>query len=262
MPLTTPDELQAIYGHGANHFLDVLEHLFEPAIDQAGFDCIRPISDGSEIIHADIIRNLIEADLVLCDCSILNANVFFELGIRTAMNKPVCVVKDDKTPKVPFDIGGVNHHTYNSSLTLMTGKGEQKALADHISKSLERSKGKNSLWSHFGLKLGGDSPSPPQGQEDRLALILQTVESIAGRVDEKHAHRPSVFDGIRTPDDVRAVVALIEKEAYKMSITIKTMDFIGDSAFVVVDPNTSESQKKRFEAILAVVLRAKAIVTS
>jgi hypothetical protein len=38
------------------------------------------MSKGSEIIQADIIRNLHAADLVLCDLSTLNANVFFEFG--------------------------------------------------------------------------------------------------------------------------------------------------------------------------------------
>jgi len=45
------------------------------------------------LIHAEIIRNIENADLVLCDMSCLNPNVFFEFGIRTSLNKPVSVVK-------------------------------------------------------------------------------------------------------------------------------------------------------------------------
>ena len=58
--------------------------------------------------------------MVLCDISSLTANVFFELGIRTALNKPVCVVKDELTTRIPFDTGIINHHTYSSSLSAWT----------------------------------------------------------------------------------------------------------------------------------------------
>lgn len=48
--------------------------------------------------------------------SLLNPNVFFELGIRTALNKPVCMVTDERTKKIPFDTNIISYHTYNSKL--------------------------------------------------------------------------------------------------------------------------------------------------
>lgn len=45
--------------------------------------------------------------------SILNANVFFEFGIRTALNKPVCILKDNLTKSIPFDASMVNYREYN-----------------------------------------------------------------------------------------------------------------------------------------------------
>ena len=101
MPISTPQSGQGPYQ--ANHFTNILVHLFNPAIRDVEYEPISPLHKGSELIHADILRNLHEADLVLCDMSSLNANVFFELGIRTALDKPVCLVVDDKTPQTPFD---------------------------------------------------------------------------------------------------------------------------------------------------------------
>src|SRR5437879_2097507 len=87
MPVTTPGNYAEKLGD-TSHFPHVLEHLFTPALIKAGYRVIAPTSRGSQLIHAEIIKNLEQADLVLCDLSSLNANVFFELGIRTSLDRP------------------------------------------------------------------------------------------------------------------------------------------------------------------------------
>src|SRR4051794_12711363 len=108
MPISTPEP--ALYGGDADHFGHVFDHLFKPAIEKAGFTAIPLSAKGADLIQAEIIKKIEKSDLVLCDMSSLNANVFFEFGIRTAIDKPVCIVKDDKTPKVPFDTSILNYH--------------------------------------------------------------------------------------------------------------------------------------------------------
>jgi len=90
MPISTPKHLVGSYSGGEDHFIHVLDHLFVPAIEKVGLNPIPPIAEGSDIIHARIIENIEKTDLILCDMSTLNPNVFFELGIRTAVDKPVC----------------------------------------------------------------------------------------------------------------------------------------------------------------------------
>ena len=108
MPISTPSNLLTSYGGDNKHFTHVLDHLFIPSINLAELKPIKPIAKGSEVIHGEIVKNIETADLVLCDMSALNANVFFELGIRTALNKSVCLVRDDVTSDVPFDTTIVN----------------------------------------------------------------------------------------------------------------------------------------------------------
>lgn len=74
MPITTPASFTELYNDG-DHFNHILQHLFMPAIEKAGFDTVSPKSTGSNLIHADIINNLSNCELVLCDMSILNPNV-------------------------------------------------------------------------------------------------------------------------------------------------------------------------------------------
>ncbi|HSR17472.1 MAG TPA: hypothetical protein VLM39_05190 [Ignavibacteriaceae bacterium] len=114
MPITVPENYLPLYGNDPDHFIHVMEHLFIPAIEDAGFNPRKPIAMGGDVIQGNIIRNVEQSDLVLCDMSILNANVFFELGMRTSLNKSVCLVKDSFTTNLPFDTHIVNHLEYKS----------------------------------------------------------------------------------------------------------------------------------------------------
>src|ERR1035437_4145732 len=107
MPLTTP-KVYLEKHRDPDHFQHVLKYLFYPALTQAGYEVISPLSVGSELIHAGIIQNLEECELVLCDISSHNPNVFFELGIRTSLDKPVVLVKDKDTSAIPFDTSSIN----------------------------------------------------------------------------------------------------------------------------------------------------------
>ena len=138
MPITTPSELLPHYSNDSDHFRNVLNHIFIPAVKAADMEPIPPSSEASEIIHADIISKLDSADLVLCDISSLNANVFFELGVRTALNKPVCLVKDDITTKIPFDTLPIHCETYRSALTIMHHNDDLKKITKHLLKTQEK----------------------------------------------------------------------------------------------------------------------------
>jgi hypothetical protein len=94
MPITTPTAYAEKLGD-PDHFAHVLAHLFTPALQAAGLTVIPPSANGSEMIRAEIIRNLEQADFVLCDLSDLNPNVLFELGIRTSLDRPVMLVRDN-----------------------------------------------------------------------------------------------------------------------------------------------------------------------
>lgn len=186
MPLTTPDSLVHLYEKDDEHFAHVLNHLFVPAIKDAKFEPILPIAQGSDVIHAEIVKNLEAADLVLCDISSLNPNVFFELGCRTALNKPVCYVMDDLTKAIPFDTGIINHHSYDHRLFPWTLGAEINRLSAHIRASAERSEGKNKLWQYFGLQSVARASSKAEGNnQDRLDLLLMEVEAIKQRIDEQ-----------------------------------------------------------------------------
>lgn len=92
------------------------------AIEEALVDCdkyefdVKLVSENtkSDVIQSTIIRNLYHSDVIVCDLSSLNPNVFFELGIRMAYRKPCVLLIDDKTSP-PFDIAPIRYIDYPSS---------------------------------------------------------------------------------------------------------------------------------------------------
>lgn len=175
MPITTPSSYIEKYGD-EEHFTHVLDHLFEPALAQTGYKVIPPTVAGSELIHAEIIRNLEQADLVLCDLSSLNANVFFELGIRTSLDRSVVLVKDNQTPAIPFDLTAVNVMTYDASLAPWALAKEIGRLAAHVESAMLTGDKGNAMWRHFGLTKraqpteGSDNPI-----ETKLDILLEEL---------------------------------------------------------------------------------------
>lgn len=179
-PISTPEDIRGLYRGDEKHFEHVLEQLIVPAVEKAGFKPILPKMEGSDVIHASIIRHLEEAPLVLCDISSLNPNVMLELGIRTSLNKPVCIVRDDLTrdDRVPFDVSIINNHTYRSDPT-WTLVGEIEKLANHVKGT---SLDDNALWRYFGMRLTAQAATGKAGTDETLALVLTELGALRKEV--------------------------------------------------------------------------------
>lgn len=188
MPISTQNDFLPEYREDIDHFKHVLDHLIKPVIDDLNYELIPPNARGADLIQAEIIKNLETADLVLCDMSSLNPNVFFELGIRTSLNKPVCMIRDDKTPKVPFDTLIINFHTYKCGLDPWDLEEERAKLKTHLNESIERSNGENMLWKYFGFTSVGKEYDQEGGVEAKLDFLTSQVGSLARVVRNQDYH--------------------------------------------------------------------------
>lgn len=104
--------------YGSGHFTRVYEHLIKPACEEAGYEVRRADEDlATNSIFDKIIESLIDADLVVCDVSSKNPNVFFELGIRISFQLPVVLLHDDLTGYT-FDVSHIRHFKYDHSLRI------------------------------------------------------------------------------------------------------------------------------------------------
>src|SRR4051812_3244686 len=88
-------------------FERIHRELIAPALEAAGLGggTTGKIIDAGNI-REDMFGLIVEADLVVCDITIHNANVFYELGIRHALRKKRTVlIKGSPTADpTPFDI--------------------------------------------------------------------------------------------------------------------------------------------------------------
>jgi hypothetical protein len=87
--------------------------LIKPAVEAAGATCVR----ADEIVHAEVIdvpmyEQLLQADLVVADLSTLNANAFFELGVRYALRPRATVAIAESGFKNPFDTNHISTLSY------------------------------------------------------------------------------------------------------------------------------------------------------
>lgn len=100
-----------------NHFLEVYEDIFVPAIKAAGYVPKRADDDkSSNMIQVNIIEDIVNAPMAICDLSTRNPNVLFELGIRQAFDLPVVLVQEEGTPRI-FDISNFNTYDYGKELS-------------------------------------------------------------------------------------------------------------------------------------------------
>lgn len=97
------------------HFTKVYEQIFMPAIKKAGYTPYRVDENTiSDSIIDKIFEGVQNCEMALCDLSNRNPNVLYELGLRQAYNKPVVLVKDEKTPNI-FDVSIISTVPYNSN---------------------------------------------------------------------------------------------------------------------------------------------------
>ncbi|ACI50340.1 hypothetical protein Gdia_0546 [Gluconacetobacter diazotrophicus PA1 5] len=176
MPISDPD------GYEPGHFKRVYDNLIAPACGFAGFKPIR--ADDvmhTNMIHLDILNQLLEADLVICDLSSRNPNVMFELGIRQAFDKPVVLIQEEGTPRV-FDISPIRCVDYPRSLRYDSVVEIQSKISRYMNETFDAKdsdKSINSIVKLLSISRAAGI-SKPSGDENHnmMRLIIEEISSI------------------------------------------------------------------------------------
>ena len=97
-------------------FDDIYAKLLAPAIGATGLTPVRCDElYESGLIQRKMLEHIRDARAAVVDISLLNANVFYELGVRHTLRKSVTVLVRRKGTIVPFNIGGMNIVEYDES---------------------------------------------------------------------------------------------------------------------------------------------------
>jgi len=160
----------------AGHFGRVYEHLIKPSCEAAGFKPVR--ADEVQVtnyIVVDILRKIVDAEMVVCDLSGRNPNVLYELGIRQAFNRRVVLIRDSRTPRI-FDIQGLRDLEYDENLRIDKTTNAVESLSNLLKNTSSLSAGDvNSIIQLLGV-------NPPQVSPSRDAL--NAINDIEKRISE------------------------------------------------------------------------------
>jgi hypothetical protein len=107
-----------------------LSQLFQ-GVKNSGLEVFR----GSDIykpgiILEDIVRDIIESEVIIAEITSSNANVFYELGYAHALGKQTILLADRASAMLPFDIRGYRVIFYGNTIK---GKPEvERKLEAHL----------------------------------------------------------------------------------------------------------------------------------
>ena len=91
------------------------KHVILPVCKETGFEAIRIDKENTTgSITEEIFKHLNEDDLVIADLTENNPNAFYEMGYRSALNKPsIHLMTKDST--IPFDVSAIRSFSYDLS---------------------------------------------------------------------------------------------------------------------------------------------------
>jgi hypothetical protein len=114
---------------------EVYSEVLRSVCEKEGIDVLRiDEKSGPGLIIKDIMDAILDSKLVIADISPLNANVFYELGVAHALNKPTILIAEKET-KLPFDVSPFRTLFYENSIG---GKRKlEEGLSRHIHASLQ-----------------------------------------------------------------------------------------------------------------------------
>lgn len=156
------------------------EAIYKPAIEAAGLSPGRADDLlASTAIIGDIWRGISEAAVVLADLSGMNPNVFYELGLAHAAQKPA-VLTTSNLEDVPFDLRHLRVLTYDVAQATWAQDLHHdvaQALSDTISAPIE-----NVLPAFLGRQPSfvGDQEARVQQLESGLAALGKKVDANFG----------------------------------------------------------------------------------
>ncbi len=202
----------------ANHWNDVLNVLNE-AISETSFKPNLVSNDEAiGLIHERIVTNIYNNQMIVCDVSSKNPNVMFELGLRLAFDKPVIIIKDDKT-SYSFDTGNIEHINYPSSLRFSVIVAFKKELAKKIDATYKRAT-ETINFSPF-LKSFGKTIIPAKIEGGEITESKFIIDQLAELKDD---FRRIAFNLQKQPvsglDPLRNTTRAYVRDAFRESINV------------------------------------------
>ena len=158
-------------------FRPIYDALYEAVISSTFAGLGYKTSRADEIFEPhpvvlDIQRGIVNADVVLCELSERNPNVYYELGLAHAIGKPSILMAND--PKaVPFDVAHIRCIIYNT-----VSHGWETEFSDRLRCAVRAVEAADEVW-----------PPPLVGEAStrdaqQILAVLDEIEMNRSRIEE------------------------------------------------------------------------------
>ena len=145
-------------GYPQGHFSRVYDYIIVPACRAAGY---WPTRSDSETYDnpLDVVKSIIDSEIVLCDLSASNSNALYGLAVRHSLDLPVTLTKDLKS-FVMFDATEFGLIEYDESLRIDTVQKAIETLGKALTKAVENKKARHHLLDRLSIGLPQFTPQP------------------------------------------------------------------------------------------------------
>lgn len=142
--------------------------IFRPALEAARYLVARADDVFTpRPIMLDVQKAIVDADLILCEMSERNPNVFYELGLAHAIGRPAILVSR-KEEDIPFDLRHVRVIVYDYSRP-----GWEAKLKESITTAAKAVTDSSEIW-----------PPPLTASQDRQSRLRALANEIAFNLSE------------------------------------------------------------------------------
>lgn len=229
MPISDPA------GYSEGHFSRVYEHLIRPACLAADYEPIRADEvQKTNYIIVDVLRRILDSDLVVCDLSGRNPNVLYELGIRQAFNRPAVLLKDSQTDRI-FDIQGLRTLEYDENLRIDNVTEQQKKLTAAMLETAD-SGDVNSVIQLLGITQATLDASTEISSD--TGLVLAAIRELAGRITRLEDDQQK-----KQEDRQQKELLAISTRPYRARYSLPGGDEVCKGDGILDEPNGSEMGK-------------------
>jgi len=233
MPFTVRENDLSRYHNDENHWNEVYRGLIIPAANSAGLDCERDDEDsGSRLITENIWRKLEEADVVLCDLSSHNPNVYLELGWALRADKRFVLIKDDIT-QFNFDLNQFYTYEYSHLLQPLSVSRSTRELADVLKTTLSDKDRKYSIVQKVSLNVRALEAAKEGNIE--VSLLKELLEEVRfsrklGRTLPSTRHKRPTFTLPRVTSQT-ALAKLLPGTTWRKANDLEHVIFMDEGKF-------------------------------
>jgi hypothetical protein len=199
-----PTQAEPDQGPGTINFDALWERVYLPVLSDLGYDAVRADQDAGALIINQMIERLYFSELVLADLTAPNGNVYYEVGIRHAMQEKGCVLLAADWARPLFDVAQMRSIRYPLSegeITEQTAEKAQEAIRGAIA---ELSEGPSPVYT----ALNG---YPDNVDQSRASAIQDQLRELAEFQGKAQALRELPGDDNTT--QLNALVAEYERAA-------------------------------------------------